>query len=107
MAENQKSIDWIIEKLALITDATQELFPTGKSVLIFELEYNEFKKIQKNFREVDSNYKQFKIDISGVEIIFILEGEVNKPIVMTEEPKKKSFWGRLSSLVSGKSPIKD
>ena len=63
--------------------------------------------MQKNFREIDSEYKQFKIDISGVEVIFILEGEVNQPVVQPEEPKKKSFWGRVSSLIRSKSSVKN
>jgi hypothetical protein len=108
MGENKKSIDGIIEKLALITDAAQTLFPTGKSAIVFELGYNDFKKMQRNFREVDSQYKKFKIDISGVEVIFILEGEFNIPEPTPEpEPKKKSFWSRLLSNVSRKSSVKN
>jgi hypothetical protein len=106
MAENQKSVDGIIEKLALITDATQTLFPTGKSAIVFELGYDDFKKMQRNFREIDNQHKKFKIDISGVEVIFILEGEFNI-VEPTTEPKKKSFWGRLLSNVSGKSSVKN
>ena len=73
MAKDQKSVDGIIEKLALITDATQTLFPNGKSAVIFELNYEDYKKVQSNFRQVDSGYEQFKIDLSDVEVIFILE----------------------------------
>ena len=42
MDENKKSIDGIIEKLALITDSTQALFPEGKSALIFEACINNY-----------------------------------------------------------------
>jgi len=40
---------------------------------VFQLKYEDFKKVQNNFREIDSNHKQFKIDISGVEFIFLEE----------------------------------
>ena len=47
MAENQKSIDGIIEKLALIADGLEELFPEGTIAVALELKNNEFKKVQK------------------------------------------------------------
>jgi hypothetical protein len=62
--------------------------------------------MQRNFREIDNQHKKFKIDISGVEVIFILEGEFNI-VEPTPEPKKKSFWGRLLSNVSSKSSVKN
>jgi hypothetical protein len=73
MAENQKSIDGIIEKLALIADATDSLFPVGRKAVVFELQLKEFKKVQNNFRDIDRLHKSFKIDISGVEFIFLLD----------------------------------
>ena len=44
MAENKESIDGIIEKLALITDASQSLFTDGKMVIVFVL-FGLFQKI--------------------------------------------------------------
>lgn len=73
MAENKTSVDWIIEKLALLSDASESLFPNGKMVIVFELKENDFKKVQENFRQVDKTHKQFKIDISGTEFIFLLD----------------------------------
>jgi hypothetical protein len=77
MAENQKSIDGIIEKLALIADATDSLFPNGRKVVVFELKKPEYKKVQNNFRDIDRLHKQFKIDISGIEFIFLLDESSN------------------------------
>jgi hypothetical protein len=77
MAENQKSIDGIIEKLAMIVDASDELFPNGKMLLAFELKEVEFKKVQENFREIDKSYKQFKIEMSGNDIMFLLDESSN------------------------------
>lgn len=77
MAENQKSIDGIIEKLAMIVDATDELFPNGKMLLAFELKETEFRKVQENFRDIDKSFKKFKIDLSGNEIMFLLDESSN------------------------------
>lgn len=106
MAEDQKSIDGIIEKLALITDATQTLFPNGKSAIVLELPYDDFKKVQSNFRQVDQGFNQFKIDLSGVEVIFILDGTF-KIVEPPKEIKKQTFIGKLLSFISGKSTIKN
>ena len=70
MAEN-KSIDGIIEKLALLADGLQTLFPDGTMAIAMELNYDDYKKVQKNFRDVDRDFKQFKIDMSGIEFMFL------------------------------------
>lgn len=73
MGENQTSIDGIIEKLAIVSDAVDSLFPNGRKAVVFELKEDDFKKVQNNFREIDRTHKQFKIDISGIEFIFLLD----------------------------------
>lgn len=77
MAENQKSIDGIIEKLAMIVDAADELFPNGKMLLAFELKETEFRKVQENFRDIDKSFKKFKIELSGSDIMFLLDESSN------------------------------
>ena len=66
MGETQKSIDGIIEKFAMITDAIDTIFPEGKMSIIFELKENDFKRVQNNFKDVDKRHSQFKIDISDI-----------------------------------------
>lgn len=73
MEENYKSVDGVIEKLAIISEAVETLFPEGKSAVVFQLNNEDFKKVQSNFREIDRTHKKFKIDISGVEFIFLEE----------------------------------
>jgi hypothetical protein len=73
MAETIQSIDGIIEKLALVADGLQTLFPDGVMAVAMELKYDDYKKVQKNFRDVDRNFTQFKIDMSGVEFMFLLK----------------------------------
>lgn len=102
MGKNQKSVDGVIEKLALITDGIQTLFPNGKSFIVFELNYEDFKKVQSNFRHIDSGFNQFKIDLSGIEVVFILENTIKM-----EEPVKINIFGKLKSFISGKLTVKD
>lgn len=71
MAENQKSIDGSLEKLAEIADNVQNLYK-GRTTVVFELNKEEYSKTISMFRDIDRNHKQFKIDISGTEFIFIL-----------------------------------
>jgi hypothetical protein len=73
MGENKKSIDGIIEKLALVADGLQTLFPEGTMAIAMELNYDDYKKVQKNFREIDKDFTQFKIDMSGIEFMFLLK----------------------------------
>jgi hypothetical protein len=81
MGENQKSIDGIIEKLALVADGLQTLFPDGTMAIAMELNYDDYKKVQKNFRDVDRDFKQFKIDMSGVEFMFLLKDGSSSDVV--------------------------
>lgn len=104
MEEDKTSIDGILEKLALITDATQKLFPYGKTLIVFELDEEDFKKVQKNFRKIDHTHKKFTVDISGVEVVFILENTIDLKIeIEVEKPKK--FWGKLKDILFRKSSV--
>lgn len=105
MEENQEGPNGYLEKLALITDAIENLFPETQSALIFELEEKEYKKIQSHFRKIDSQYKKFKIDISGVEVIFILKGyepEQPKEDEVKEKKVKENFISKLKKLFPSK-----
>lgn len=100
MEENQKSVIEPIEKMAMITDALQDLFPEGKIICVLELKKEDFKKIQGNFRRIDHTHSKFSINISGVDFVFIDESEITS----IEEPKieelkqiKTSFLKKLFS----------
>lgn len=97
MAENQESTTNIIENLALITDAMQNMFPEGKIICVYELNDDDFKKVQENFRKIDHQHKRFSIDISGLEHVFIHENSLeNIEIEIPKEVTKKTK--RLTSL---------
>jgi len=71
MAEDQKSVNGGLEGLAEIADKIQNLYQ-GRSTIIFELKKEEYSKVLSMFRDIDRNHKQFKIDISGTEFIYML-----------------------------------
>lgn len=77
MEENKNSNFGTLEKLALVVDSLQSLF-SGKTTLVFELSENEYKDVLNHFREVDRHHKQFTIDISGTDLVFILQNSEEK-----------------------------
>jgi hypothetical protein len=111
MEKNKESVVGILEQLAVITDATQVLFPQGKTIMVFELNREDFKRVQGNFRGIDQYHNKFSIDISGVELVFILEGEVNyddPTEIKVEEPPslKKKLRNLFSGFKSSGPPVK-
>lgn len=85
MAENQENVGFL-EKLALIADASQNLF-TGRATVIFELPNMEFRKTQIELKKELSGEK-FKIDISGTEFIFLMSGVLQE---MSSSDDKEPF----------------
>lgn len=75
MEKNKDSNIGELEKLALIADSLQTLL-LGKSTVIFELNLEEYKKYIGFFREIDRTHKQFSIDMSGTEFVFILNEDM-------------------------------
>jgi hypothetical protein len=71
MGEDKVSVGGLLEKLSLIIDGCQNLFPEGDIVMVFELEDEDFKKVQHNFRQIDHYHKKFTINMSEVQLVFI------------------------------------
>jgi hypothetical protein len=72
MAENKKSPEFL-KKLAVLTDEVEKTI-NGKTTLVIELQENEYRKIILEFEDIpDPNQKQFKVEISGMDFIFILD----------------------------------
>jgi hypothetical protein len=104
MEENKESVIGVIEKLALVTDGLQNIFPDGKVICVYELNDEDFKQVQENFRKIDHTHKRFSIDISGIEHVFIhenFERSENKEEVKIEEPKKQSLIRKILSSFKG------
>lgn len=110
MEKDKENVGDYLEKLALICDGIQQLFPEGKQAIVFELETDDFKKVQSNFRKIDNGFKRFQIDISGIECVFIdknLYDELDKKKLEEEknnsepiEIKKEKFWSKFKNLFS-------
>jgi len=64
------------QRLAELADEMQKLFPNSRGVIIYELKKEDFYSLRKDFN-IEGNDKQFKLDISGTEIIFILDELLN------------------------------
>ena len=109
MAETTQSIDGIIEKIDIVADGLQTLFPDGKIICVYELNDEDFKKIQGHFRKIDQGHKRFSVDMSGLEHVFIHEDSINEPLfekeVIETKPKKNIRQKLLSWFKSGGSSV--
>jgi len=76
MAENNESNNGLMSRLGMLSLALSEMYPNGKSVVIFSLNDNEFEANKKFFKVVEDG-DQFKIDISGIEFIYIKDSSIN------------------------------
>jgi len=70
MAENKESNEFL-GKLAMIADASQSLIE-GKVSVVIEVYQQEFDIIKQNF-EQNTAEDRFKVEISDVDFIFILD----------------------------------
>jgi hypothetical protein len=77
MAKNNKSVNELVERLAVLSDSVDKFFPNGKKMVVFELNKNEFENAKIQFGMMGGEVKRFNVDMSGVEIIFIEDGLLN------------------------------
>jgi hypothetical protein len=100
MAENQNGFENFLTNLALITDGIQNLLPYSKSVIVYEINQKDFNFIRSNFKNIKYDETQIKIDISGTEVIFILENsykvEEKAPEPVVEKTTWRKFLDRLT-----------
>jgi hypothetical protein len=101
MAEDKNDFNSILENLALVIDGAQKVFPSSKSVLIYELNQQTFNFVKSNFKNIKIDETQIKIDISGTEIIFILENSYKKEEEIIT-PEEKKLFGKLKELFTSK-----
>jgi hypothetical protein len=72
MEKVEESFDGYLEKLAVLCDAFDNLHP-GKKAVVFELNRETFVKMRKNLKNITDDENKFKIDISGIEFIYLLD----------------------------------
>ena len=70
MAENKKDFG-VLSDLAEIADKLENVY-RGRKTVIFELDKEEYQTTINMFREIDRKNDKFKVDISGIEFIYIL-----------------------------------
>ena len=105
MEENNENLG-NLNKLALITDAIDNFIPNSKAIIVFELNSEEYNKIKSELigsvTPAHTNNK-FSIDISGTEVVFILEDfyKIEEPEIK-EEPKNKNMWSKILKKLSFK-----
>lgn len=72
MAEDEKSFDGYLEKLAILCDAMDDLHQCKKAV-VFQLKREDFIQVRNKLKTVGDDKNEFKIDISGSEFIYLLD----------------------------------
>jgi hypothetical protein len=71
MEKNNESGNGLIEKLAMLSDEVGKIFPNGKSVVVYSLNDEDFIFVKNQVGNYDRTTNQFKVDISGIEFIFL------------------------------------
>lgn len=77
MEKTKDNVNGTLQQFALVADSLYDVFPNGKSVVVFSLnreDFNFMKAQVNNFNKEDS---QFKVDISGIEFIFLRDELLN------------------------------
>ena len=77
MAETEENNIGLITKIALLADAVEQVFPNGKGAVVFELNEDDFNRAKKELLVPSPDLNQFKVDMSGTEIIFLKDGLLN------------------------------
>ena len=77
MAKNNKGVNELVERLAVLSDSVDKFFPNGKKMIVFELNQNDYQNAKIQFGMMSNNVKRFNVDMSGIEIIFIEDGLLN------------------------------
>lgn len=77
MAKNNKGVNELVERLAVLSDTVDKFYPNGKKMVVFELNQNDFQNAKIQFGMIGGDIKRFNVDMSGTEIIFIEDGLLN------------------------------
>lgn len=98
MAENQENFEDFLSNLAFAVDNVEKLVPRSKTVIIYEISSYDFESIRKNFKNIKIDENQIKLDISGTEVVFILENSyTEKPEVKEVTVEKTSIFKKIKN----------
>jgi hypothetical protein len=73
MEKNKESAGNWLEDLGKITDVIENTFISESCKIVVELPEEKFRKLQKNFREVDKVNDELIIEVSDVMFTFVLK----------------------------------
>jgi hypothetical protein len=73
MEENSEIINEKLSKIAMLSEGVAQLFD-GKTSTLVALKEPDFKQWCKIFSKLNVDSNMFKVDISNVEFIFVLDG---------------------------------
>jgi hypothetical protein len=76
MATNKEGVNGLISRFAQLADDLGNIYPNSKSVVVFSLNDDDFSNTKIQLNDF-SKTEQFKIDISGIEFIFLKETLLN------------------------------
>jgi hypothetical protein len=77
MDKTKEGVNGVIQKFAMLSEGLAEILPNAKSVVVFSLNKEDFNFIKTQVNDFGQNTTQFKIDISGVEFIFLQDELLN------------------------------
>lgn len=76
MATNKEGVNGLISRFAQLADDIGNIYPKSRSVVVFSLNDDDFNNTKIQLNDF-SKSEQFKIDISGIEFIFLRETLLN------------------------------
>jgi hypothetical protein len=77
MEKAKDNVNGLLTQFAMISESLGEVFPNGKSVVVFSLNEEDFNFTKAQVNNFDKNSTQFKVDISGIEFIFLKDELLN------------------------------
>jgi hypothetical protein len=77
MEKIKDNVNGVLQKFALVADSLYEVFPNGKSVVVFSLNREDFDFMKAQVNNFNKGETQFKVDISGIEFIFLKDELLN------------------------------
>ena len=77
METAKDDVNGLLTKFAILSTSVSEIFPNGKSVVVFSLNKEDFEFTKAQVNNFDKNNTQFKVEISGIEFIFLRDELLN------------------------------
>lgn len=77
MEKAKDDVNGLLTQFAMVSTSLSEIFPNGKSVVVFSLNKEDFEFTKAQVNNFNRDNTQFKVDISGIEFIFLRDELLN------------------------------